>query len=303
MKYATQRLVERLRNLSATLFEPRRKIHWGIITSVGGSTTYNDLGAQWTWVQIYGTGSLVPVINPTSLQEAGTRVLIARDPRSPQNWRILSIDSSYSSATSQIPFSQFSVGVHGESHQTFDESLPGPDPVYVGLPMLMPLKTVGDGTSLVVTVNEYVYTINGAYRKSWQQDLDLTSYVPGTANKIRKVLIYLNRDTNALSVVSGTIVDDDGFTPVPEPPPPSGVDARESAWVTLANGQTTITTATDIKDCRDFLDNGTANSVPTPTAIGDVLMYLDGGVQWATPLIADSGGWMTDEEGYLMVDE
>lgn len=246
--------------------------------------------------------SLTPVLNPTALKEAGTRVIIARDPRPPHRWRILSIDDSYSSETSQVPFSQFQVGIHGPNHQTFDESSPGPDPVYVGQPMLMPLKTVGDGVTLTVEINEYTYTINGAYRKSYQQSLDLTSYVPGTASKIRTVLIYLDRDSNLIQVVAGTIVDDDSITPIPEPPPPGGVDARESAWVTLANGQSTITTATDIKDARDFLDNGAAGGIPTPTEIGQVLIYMDGGVSWETPLIADVGGWMTDDSGYLMVD-
>lgn len=255
-------------------------------------------------MQVFGRPeSLTPMLNPTALKEDGTRVLVARDPRPPHRWRILSVDDSYSSDTSQIPFSQFQVGIHGANHQVFDEASPGPDPTYVGLPMMMLLKTTGDGATLTVTTHQYSYTMNGAYRISYTQPTDLTSYVPGTASKIRKVLVYLDRDTNLLQIVSGAIVDDDGITPIPEPAPPTGVDARESAWVTLANAQSTITTATDIKDARDFLDNGSASGIPAPTEIGQVLMYLDGGVQWATPLIADSGGWMTDEDGYLMVDD
>ena len=305
MNYLTKRLLSRIKGKMAATVEKRRNIPWGVIGSRGGSTTYNELGEQWTWVKPFGRQEgLVPMLNPTALREAGTKVLFAREPRSPHRWRILSIDDSYSSETSQIPFSQFSVGVHGESHQTFDETVPGPDPVYVGQPMLMPLKTVGDGATLVVIVNEHVYTVNGAYYKSQQQGLDLTSHVPGTATKVRKVLIYLDRDQNLLKVVDGVIVDDDGITPIPEPTPPAGVDARESSWVTLANGQSTIITSTDIKDCRDFLDNGAANGVPAPDTVGDVFMYLDGGAQWATPIIAhpdDGGGWLTNEEGYLIV--
>jgi hypothetical protein len=242
------------------------------------------------------------MLNPTSLKEAGTKVLFSRDPRSPSRWRIIAIDDSYTSATAQVPFSQFSVGIHGESHQTFEESSPGPDPVSVGLPMMMMLKTEGDGTTLTVTTHQYSYTINGAYRISYTQGTDLTSYVPGTVDKIRKVLIYLDRGTNVLQVVAGTIVDDDGFTPIPEPAPPGGTDARESAWITLANGQTTVATATHIKDARDFLDNGAAGGVPTPTEIGQVLMYLDGGIQWATPVISEDYTWMANEAGELIVE-
>lgn len=302
MNYLIERLLNRIKREQATEFEIRQRIYWGEIVSFRGSTTYGELGEQWTWVKIFGRQeSLTPMLNPTALREAGTRVLVARDPRPPHSWRILGIDTSYSSVTSQTPFSQFNVGIHGGSHQVFDESSLGPDPVYVGQPMLMPLKVTGDGVTLTVTVNEHVYTINGAYRKSYQQGLDLTSYVPGTANKIRRVLIYLDRSTNSLQIVAGTIVDDDGFTPVPEPPPPTGADAREAAWVLLANGQSTVSTATHVKDCRDFLDNGAATGIPTPTTVGDVLMYLDGGVQWVTPLIDDEGGWMTDDDS-LMID-
>ena len=304
LKYLDKRLLDRDRRENDLAFEYRRKIYWGTIVSFNGSTTFSELGESWTWVSVFGRPeSQVPMLNPTALKEAGVRVLVARDPRPPYRWRILSIDDSYSSVTSQIPFSQFNVGIHGESHQTFDESNVGPDPVYVGLPMLMMLKTVGDGVTLTVVTNEYTYTINGAYRISYTQNTDLTSYVPGASTKIRTVLMYLDRGSNLLQIVAGTIVDDDGITPIPEPAPPSGVDARESAWVTLATGQSTITTASDIKDARDFLDNGSAGGIPSPTAIGQVLMYLDGGVTWATPMIADSGGWMTDEDGYLMVDD
>lgn len=303
MNYALKRMLKYWRRIRSANFERRRKIVWAVIVAINGSTTFDELGEQWTWVKIFGMDeSLTPVLNPTSLREAGTRVLIARDPRAPRRWRIISIDDSYSSVTSQVPFSQFEIGIHAENHQIFDESIPGSDPVYVGQPMLLPLKTAGDGLTLIVTVGEYAYTINGAYRLSSQQDIDLTSHVPGTANKVRKVLIYLDRDINSLQVVDGTIVDDDGFTPIPEPAPPTGVDVRESAWVTLANAQSTITTATDIKDARDFLDNGASSGIPIPTNIGDLLMYLDGGVQWVTPLISEDDIWMTNDDGELLIE-
>ena len=190
MRYLDKRKLRWLRSVYTSAFEDKRKIHWGIIVSFQGSTTYTELGESWTWVMVFGRPeSLVPMFNPTSLREAGTRVIVARDPRPPHRWRILSIDDSYSSDTAQVPFSQFSVGIHGESHQIFDENSPGSDPVYVGLPMLMPLKTEGDGTTLTVITHQYTYTINGAYRISYTQGTDLTSYVPGTANKIRRVLI------------------------------------------------------------------------------------------------------------------
>jgi hypothetical protein len=127
--------------------------------------------------------------------------------------------------------------------------------------------------------------------------------VPG-AGLIRKVLLYLDRDTNILEQIDGTTVADDGMTPVPEPAPPVGIDARESAWIYLSNGQTFVATATHVEDARDFLDNASASSLPAATEYGQVLMSNEALAPfWATPLIADSGGWMTDEDGHLMIDE
>ena len=159
MRYIDRRRLRYLKRERSRLFEHHRKIYWAIITEYRGSTTFSELGEQWTWVMVFGRPeSLTPVLNPTALKEAGTRVIIARDPRPPHRWRILSIDDSSSSETSQVPFSQFQVGIHGPNHQTFDESSPGPDPVYVGQPMLMPLKTVGDGVTLTVEINEYTFS-------------------------------------------------------------------------------------------------------------------------------------------------
>jgi hypothetical protein len=279
--------------------ELRRAIPWGVIREFQGSTTFLDLGNTWTYVAIWGGNeSLVPVLNPTSLREAGTRVLLAKDPRSPHRWKIIGIDDSSSSETSGIPFERFGTSVHANNHQVIDESSPGPDPLYVALAMMLMLKTVGDGATLTVSTYEYVYNQDGVYSKFSGASTDLTSYVPVVANKIRSVLLYLDRATNVLSVVAGTIVSD--ILVPPDPLPPSGVDAEISCWITLVTGQSTITTYPDIKDGRDFLGSGTG-SLPEPTEIGQLLMYLNGGVQWVTPVISEDDTWMVNDDGELVV--
>lgn len=305
MTYFDDRRIVIARQRFGDRFEGYLRIYPGLIASFGGSTTFAQLGDQWTWVKVWGRNeSLVPMLNPTGLREVGTRVLVARDPRPPRRWRILAIDDSYSSDTSDIPWDQYNTPLHGESHQTLDESDPGPDPVFVGQPMLLILKTVGDGSTLTVSTHYYPYNQGGAPRIFTGQATDLTSFVPVAATKIRSVLIYLDRDTNVLNVVGGTIVDDDGVTPIPDPPPPEGDNAEISAWVTLVTAQSTITTATDIRDRRDFLGSGDG-TIPLPTEIGQVFMNLDDGAQWATPVIADDedgGGWVTSGDFLVVKD-
>jgi hypothetical protein len=166
----------------------------------------------------------------------------------------------------------------------------------------MPLKTEGDGATLTISIYPYVYTKGGAYRYFAGQTVDLTSSVPG-AGLIRTVLVYLDRDAHSLETIDGATVLDNGIIPVPRPTPPAGVDARESAWVTLANGQTTITTGTDVLDARDYLDNGQENALASPTAPGQVLMSDENLLPfWATPVISEDFAWMANGDGELIVE-
>jgi hypothetical protein len=299
MSYFDDRQIVVARNRFGNSFEGYRKIYPGIIASFGGSTTFDQLGDQWTWVNVWSRPeSLVPMLNPTSLSEEGTRVLCARDPRPPNRWRIISVDDAYSSETAPIPWAQFNIGVHGGSHQILDEASPGPDPTLVGTPMLYPLKTVGDGATLTVSTYPYDYN-HGGYIKSFAgADTDLTSYVPGTG-LVRRVLFYLDRTTNLLQVVAGATVPDTGAMPIPVPLPPH-IETTKSAWVTLAGGQSTITTATDIINARDPFDTGSFNAVPDPTTSGQILMSDTR--NWQKPMIGEDGNIMIDENYEIMYE-
>jgi hypothetical protein len=165
MSYFDQRRIVVARSRFGNRFEGYRKVYPGTIASKGGSTTFSQLGDSWTWVKVWTRPeSMVPMLNPTSLSEEGTRVLCARDPRPPNRWRILSVDDAYSSETAQIPWAQFNQGIHGGSHQVLTEDDPGPDPTLVGLPMLYFLKTTGDGATLTVSTYPYSYSHAGVFK-------------------------------------------------------------------------------------------------------------------------------------------
>ena len=267
-----------------------------------GSTTFNEQGLSFTWVKLRGNdASRVAALNMTSITIDGTPVLVARDPKHPYLWQILGPDPAYIRADMALSISQYGTSIHGSNHQTADEADPGPDPVYVFQPMLYLLKTVGDGATLTVSTHPYDYNKGDISRYFAGADTDLTSSVPG-AGLVRKVLLYLDRDTNVLETVEGTTVLDNGVIPIPLPLPPAGVTATKSAWVTLANGQTTITTATDVDDARDFLNTGQDDALPAPTGPAQVLMTDNGSLPfWATPVIDEvEGTWMAGDDNELV---
>ena len=284
--------------------EHSRRITRAVVVVVYGSTTFNDLGVSYTWIQLHGANATpVAAINPTALNIEGTPVLAARNPKKPHLWTILGADHTRVRGGTYI--SRYEQGIHGDNHSIPDESAPGPDPSYTYQPQLMPLKTMGDGATLTVSTHRYIYTKDGHRREFYGADTDLTSSVPA-AGLIRKVLLYLDRDTNILEQVDGIAVADDGMTPVPEPTPPTGLDARESAWIYLSNGQTQITTATHIQDARDFLDNGEsspATTLPIATEPGQVLMSSESLTPiWATPVVSEDYTWMANEDGELIIE-
>lgn len=278
----------------------------GEIVSQDGSTTWTAHGVSYTWVKLRGhDSSRVGAVNMTAATEVGTPVLVARQPQKPHTWQIIGPDPAFIRPGQTSPAGGYSVGIHGSNHQTMLESDPGPDPVYVFQPMLYLLKTVADGATLLVDTFQYDYSKGDISRFFPGKETDLTSSVPG-AGLIRKVLLYLDRDLNVLVTVEGTTVVDDTVTPIPLPLPPAGVSATKSAWVTLANGQTAILQATHVDDARDFLNAGNETSIPDPTGPGQVFMSDDSSLPfWATPVIADpedGGGWLTNEDGDLIVE-
>lgn len=306
--YSNFRDLELTRKKKLSSFEESRDVRPAVIVKEGGSTTYDTLGQNWTWISYSNQLTLnrSPVWNPTTLKEEGTAVLVARQPKPPYRWEIIGANNAYEPPSSNVPMSQFNTGPHAGSHQIFDESSPGPDPLYVSMMMMLMLKTVGNGVDLTITIYPYDYNFAGTTRYFAGANIDLTSSVP-SAGLIRKVLIYLDRITGLPLTVDGTTVTDDGITPIPLPLPPHA-DTTKSAWVTLANGQTIITTADDVDDARDPLDVGSSDTaVPTPTGPGQVFMSDDlSNPFWAIPVIAhpdDGGGWMTDQDGNLIVIE
>ena len=300
--YSDEREIASIRKSREASFESSRKVVPATIVSINSETTYSALGPNFTWVRIWGREeSATPAYNPTTLAAAGTPVLVARSPKGPYRWTIISPDASFLTVTSSDPVSPFEMGPHAQNHQIPTEATAGSDPVYVSNPMMVMLKSEGDGSTLTVTTQPYIYIKDGVRQFFIGANTDLTSYVPGAGLK-RKVLLYLNKNTGVLSVESGSTISSGSPLPAPSPMVPTGTTARESALIALTNGQTSVTTVTDIVDARDFLDGADANTaLDTPTAEGQVLV-TDETLRaiWVTPVIDENDHWMAGDNDQLV---
>jgi hypothetical protein len=190
---------------------------------------------------------------------------------------------------------------HAQSHQFPTESTAGTDPVLIYQPAVQMLKATGNATDLTVSVAalpSYRYldthkTFNGS-------TIDLTSSVPGVASTVRYVLVYLDATTNVLSIVNGTAVPDVPSITIPKPAlPENGIS---SAYVELANGQTSITTATHVVDAREFLHTRDVNILSSATAAGQILISNDGiTLELGIPVVDGNGDIVTDINGHIVV--
>lgn len=295
MSFLKLRDLIRAKKERETTREPWRTITVGVVFEKDGSI-YR--GAAYVWVNLWGPdGSPALAFNPGFTLAAGDWVKVGSSPKQPYRWSILDywagdVDPEYLGR-----IARHTIGLHGWNHQWPTEGGVGADPVRVYQPALQPLKTTGNGTDLTVTIQSHVYSFSGARRSYGGGTIDLTSSVPSAGN-IRAILIYLDMGWNLAMSEDGTEVVDDDVTPIPRPALPS--NSRFSAYVILSNGQTTIVTADDVEDARDFLASDT-DFLPTPTAEGQV-MVADETLQaiWVTPMIDENGYWMSGDDDQLV---
>lgn len=113
------------------------------------------------------------------------------------------------------------------------------------------LRTTTIEDSVIVNTTPLVYRSGSSFSTFTGEKTNLTSYIPGTTNYARLVLIGLNTDTNELEVISGTQGLDSAESPLPIP---TGMDDNfiPSALIKLKYGDVSLT-EDRITDARIFL--------------------------------------------------
>lgn len=279
--------------------EPRHVVIACVIVEVSGSTSPSNRPNMVYVKEMNRPESRRAVWNTTTLKTAGTPVKVEIDPNSQDGGRVIGIYDATLLPTEAELVSRGDVGVHAPNHQMPSESNVGPDPVLVYQPAVQPLKTAGDGATLVVTTQELIYNVEGT-RKFFEGVLtDLSSYVPSTVGRALRVLLYLDVETNLREVLVGAEVVNSGAIPIPYPKVPQ--KAIPSAYVKLVYGQTAVTTATDVDDARSFYSSYGNYSFPlSPTEDGQIIIVQDGEFALGVPMVDIYGDIMTNSDGTIL---
>lgn len=279
--------------------EPRHREVWGTIASVDGSTSPPGRPNYVYFREMDRPESMRVVYNTSTSKREGTIVRVEIDPKKPDIGRVVGIFHNIALPNEAVELSPFEIPPHRNTHQYVEESDKGDDTVLVYQPALQPLKTTGDGSTLTVTTQPLIYTVDGSRKVYEGISTDLTSYVPSTASRTVRVLLYLDKSTNILEVLEGTEVIDNGAIPVPYPTIPR--NSVPSVFVQLSTSQTAITTASHIDDARDWLNgSGGYDFSFAPGEEGDILIANDGGFVVARPLFDQYGTPMLDADGVLL---
>ena len=274
--------------------EPMRYPTPAEVFEVGGSINVPNKEG-YVWIHEWGRlESQAQAFTGGVSVQAGDWVMVIEDPKRPYHWRIIDYHIGNLDPGSYNQVVNHLTGPHATNHQMPTELTAGTDAVLIFQPAMQMLKTTGDGSTLTVSTQDYIYQLGGARKYFSGTTTDLTSSVPG-AGLVRKVLIYLDENTNVLKTLDGSTVVYGGAISAPYPILPSG--GRPSAYVQLYNGQTVISTGVHIEDARDFLNIGAGTSaLPSPTGESQILMS-DDSLQWIPvyPVVDENGDIVTSE--------
>ena len=229
-------------------YEGYKDIIPAVIKSVDGSVHPTNQ-PHMVWVAEHGLdGSRVKVLNILTDVTDGTPVWVGPNPKQPDTRMVIGLYDGDLTPNQSASLSTHNSPRHAQNHQYPSESDPGVDPVLVFQPAIQPLKVVGDGSTLSVTIGAGKYMYDGTPGFYVGESYDTTSLVPSTASRTKRVLLYLDPSVNTVGALSGTEVITGGAIDPDYPVVPRGMIPL--AYIQLTNGQTSITTATHIEDWR-----------------------------------------------------
>jgi hypothetical protein len=206
----------------------------------------------------------VPVFNNRVTPQIGVKIWVGYAPEEPNLFQVLSTRSDTPTGLNQnftgyAPARRYEWGaVNG-----------GQDPLHVHLRAFSPLK-IGMSTAGGMNVSLYrgrIWT-GTAYKDIATQDIDLTSYIPGTTGKAAFVLITID-NTGTVIKTDGADVDIASLAITDIPTVPNNT-AFISGAVRVYNGQTLVQEGRTNTDFVDLRFSGYVNN----SAITPELSYL-----------------------------
>lgn len=203
------------------------------------------------WIKEYGQdGGYYQAFNTGVQDRVGMPVLTGIEPQTPFRRVIFSIDwgeTPFLFSAGDNPAGSFDLPPHASSHEWSDAD-PGTDIVSVYQRAIVPLRAQYI-SGMKLSIAPALYFDNDDLKRFNGQEITVTSYVPGSPGNHKRVLLYLNPDTNSIQVQDQIEVDDGEEALYDDPPP----GTTPVAWVYLQYGDTTLVDA-DITDARAFLN-------------------------------------------------
>ena len=241
-------------------FEDNRAITKAELIKVDGAVKVSDRPG-YMWAREYGQqGGVFQVFNPATAALNHLPVLVAHQPKTPSQRRVLDVDWETIAYESTPPANFPYLPAHHESHERYDGHY-GSDPVDVYLRMVYPLRCELD-SALTVQVAPLVYQVGGQrVRYAGVDSLSLAADVPGTSGKARKVLVYLDTASNTVKTVAGALGSSATGTALPYPAIPAG--GIPSCYMRLEYGQTALVETTDFEDARMLFSYANSGTVIT----------------------------------------
>lgn len=263
MNYNLYREFELRKRRDSYKFEERQVPQPAKIFSLNGSVFVPGL-PNFVWVHQFGLDeSPMAVRRGDTAVAEGLWVWIAPSPKVPYQWEILDVYRGDMAWGNYTYLNRTGVVEHAPNHEWPQEGNPGNDPYHLYMPAIYPLKSTGDGSSLIVTVNGFIWGDGNRFAGG---TIDLTSYVP-SSNSI-PVLVYFDTKSETLEAISGTYTSGgDIYTAATYEFPTVPETAIASSFVILSSGQTTITTADDIYDARAMFN--LTHGIPHPIRLYD----------------------------------
>ena len=249
--------------------EPVRVFSPAIMRAIDGSVEVPGR-TDYVWVTEFSQPqSIFQILNRRVAPVDGLPVKIGFPEKPPFERQVVDIWDGAEDMIGYTPGDGSGMQLHAQSHQYPSESNAGYDPVLTYQPAMQMLKCTAS-SGLTVAVQSFIYWLGNTRVEFPGAFLDLTSAVPAVVNQSVYVLVYLNTATNTLGTVVGT--------PTTSPTVPTLPDmvsqAEPSAYVLLENGQTVISTETDVTDARVFLtftEGGSTGGYPFSTITVDLV--------------------------------
>ena len=228
-------------------FESNVKVVKAITLGVDNSTSPVVSGkAKYVWVREHGlNGAVHQAFNPDKIPlVVNLPILLMYSPKEPFRWEVYGSDWAEVYHLTGFVDQNFGVGAHSPN-QEWPDYAAGYDPLSVYPRSLYPLRTY-PSTGLLISISSHRYVYNGEVKTFYGiEDIDLSSHQP-VSGVARLVVVYLDKVSNVINTVAGSVRMDGAVLPdYPSIPGESIV----SAAVRL-DGDQTVIAEVDITDLR-----------------------------------------------------